>query len=246
MNLKPNYILATVFISFVGSLGFSQTLSSMHEFKSQPTVGAICDDVKPQPGKPVVIHGPYIISPDGVHKAYARVEVQLPDSEHRGEYDCRNHTTLFMAKGPNGRYDPILDVTGADNPTRGNGLQLIDWSADSETLLADLLTWYYDSEGAEHNFILYSSRTGSLTQKSLSEVFMSVSHEDCRFDGEIMGFLADGQIALRTVYVHDEIEEWNPCVKSTGFWAMNASNFRLTKISGRQVVKHNGHFEESK
>ncbi|HLW99275.1 MAG TPA: hypothetical protein VKR82_11560 [Candidatus Acidoferrales bacterium] len=178
--------------------------------------------------------------------AYARVEIQLPDSEHKDEYDCRNHTTLFTAKGSNSRFDPILDVAGVDNPTRGNGLQLIDWSPDSEILLADLLTWYYDSEGAEHNLVLYSSRTGSLTQKSLSEVFKSISHEDCRFDGEIIGFLADGQIALRTVYVHDEIEEWNPCVKSTGFWAMNASNFRLTKISGRQIVKHNSHFEESK
>jgi len=246
MNLKPNYVLATVFISFLGSFGFSQTLSSIHEFKSQPTAEPICEDVKAQPGKPIVIRGPYLISPDGDHKAYARVEVQLPDSEHKDEYDCRNHTTLFTSKGPNGRFDSILDVAGVDNPTRGNGLQLVDWSADSETLLADLLTWYYGSEGTEHNLVLYSSRTGSLTQKSLSEVFKSVSHEDCRFDGEIMGFLADGQIALRTVHEHDEIEEWNPCAKSTGFWAMNPFDFRLTKISGQQVVRHNGHFEGAK
>jgi len=212
--------------------------------KTQPTAFAICEDVKPQIGKPALIHGPYMISPDGLHKAYATVEVQVPDSGHKDEYDCRNHSTLFAGKGSNSQFAPVLDVAGADNPTRGNGLQLVDWSSDSDTLLADLMTWRYGSDAIEHNLVLYSSRTGVVRQKPLSSVFRSVSNQDCFFDGQIMGFLVDGRIAVRATAIGEE--GIVSCVERTGFWALDVSDFKLRQISGERVVKHNGHFEESK
>jgi hypothetical protein len=248
MNLKRLYIPVLAFTTFLESVGTCQTLKRSREIKVQPTAGAICEDVKAQSGKPSVIRGPYLISPDGLHKAYATVEVQGPDSSDQDVNACRNHSTLFVANGNNGRFDAVLDVPGKDDPTRGNGLQLVDWSPDSATLLADLLTWHYGSEGWEHNLVLYSSKSGIVKQKSLSAVFQNVRHMGCIFDGQVVGFLTDGRIAVREyANTKDEVEEFTFCgVEHEQYWAFNFYDFRVSKISGSSALKYNSRFEEQK
>jgi hypothetical protein len=244
MKFMLSLIVVAVLVGVIGTNDTMLTLRQGRAEKTQSTAFALCVDVKPQAGKPVVIHGPYVVSPNGLHKAYANVSVELPDKEHQDEYDCRNHSTLFVAKELNGQFSAVLDVAGVDNSTRGNGFQIVDWSPDSDTLLADLITWYYGSDAIEHNLILYSPRTGVVRQKSLSALFKQVSHKDCMFDGQIKGFLADGRIALRANPTGEEgiID----CVQNVGFWALSPVDLKLTKISGDQQVKQNSHLENAK
>lgn len=248
MNLKPVCLLVLELLASSSLTGARQTLRQNHRGKSQPTTFAICEDVKPEPNKPTVIRGPLMISHDGLYQSYVQVTVELPDADHKDEYDCRNHSTLVVGNSKNGQFKSVLDVTGLDDATRGNGLQLVDWSRDSELLLADLFTWNYGSEGWQHNVVLYSPRTGILKQKSLSAVFTKLRRTDCTFDGEIMGFLPDGRVALREFRnTKDEVEEFTFCGgPNEAYWALNASTFQVTRINGGQTLNLNGHFEQPK
>jgi hypothetical protein len=248
VNLKPVCVLIVELLISSSLAGTHQTLKQYRRDNPQPTAFAICSDVNPEPNKPVVIRGASMISGDGLRAAYAEVTVELPDANHKDEYDCRNRSTLFLVNVKNGQFKSVLDVAGADDSTRGSGFQLIDWSSDSELLLADLLTWNYGSEGWEHHVVLYSTRTGILKQQSLTAAFAKLWHTGCTFDGEVMGFLADGRIALREFRnTKDEVEEFTFCGgPNERYWALNTATFQVSKIDGTQQLELTGHFEQSK
>jgi hypothetical protein len=248
VNLKTVCLLVLGLLASSSFIGAPQTLRQNHRGKLQPTTFATCEDVKPEPNKPAVIRGPLTISHDGLYQSYVQVTVELPDVDHKDEYSCRNHSTLFVANSKNGPFESVLDVAGLDGATRGNGFQLIDWSRDSRLLLADLFTWYYGSEGWQHNIVLYSPQTGILKQRSLSAVFTKLRRTNCTFDGEIMGFLPDGNVALREFRnTKDEVEEFTFCGGPTEeYWALDTSTFQVAKINGEQLLKLNGRFEQPK
>jgi len=188
--------------------------------------------------------GPVLISPNGLHEAYAKAEAFAQRSaDSGGQETCKNKSTLFVGRGGKAQFDSVYVYQGATGEAQGNGIQLIDWSADSRILVADLLTWYYFSEGWEHNILTYSTRTGSVEKKSLNELFSAALHKDCHVEAQLKGFLRDGRVALRVIPLDEE--EGPSCVDQEGMWALDISSFKVSPLAQPEPIKQNGRFGKS-
>jgi hypothetical protein len=103
-----------------------------------------------------------------MHRAYAEVSAQVGVKDADGVESCHNRTILFVSA--NGKsFKPAFEYEGEEGAD-GSGIQLIDWSADSGTLVTDLVIWKYFSEGWAHNFLIYSAGTGTI-KKEPSMIF---------------------------------------------------------------------------
>ena len=206
----------------------------------QETAFVSCCDESWKDCKSTDVRGPVLIAPDGRHRAYAEVKAQVT-GKLQGDNDmpdCHNHTTLFVSTDGK-TFNAVFDYKG-EQSVDGNGIQLIDWSADSNTLIADLIVWKYYSEGWAHDVLIHSAASGNTKRQPLNDVFSKIAKQPCAVDAELLGFLNDGRISVHVI-PSDEFED-APCVGESR-WAMNASNFDLNAVQKDLSAKKNGHFE---
>jgi hypothetical protein len=207
---------------------------------TQKTAFVSCLDENGKNYHSVVVRGPYLVAPDGVHRAYAEVRARVV-GKLPGDYDmpeCHNQTIVFVSTHGKS-FKSVFEYDGEEDAD-GNGIQLSDWSADSNTLIADLVVWKYYSEGWAHDALIYSVASGKTKKRPLNDLFSKVAKQPCMVDAELIGFLSNGQIGVH-VLPTDEFED-APCVGES-VWSIDASNFGLNRWKGASA-KHNGHFED--
>jgi hypothetical protein len=209
--------------------------------QAQKTTAVRCCDENWKNCQSTVVRSPILVAPDGKHRAYAEVKAQIVGKlPGDGDMpDCHNQTTVFVsAEGE--AFKPAFDYNGEEGAD-GNGIQLIDWSPDSGTLVADLVVWKYYSEGWAHDVLVYSIVSGETKKQPLNDLFSKVAKQPCMVEAELTGFLSDGRIGVH-VLPTDEFED-APCVGG-GMWAIDLSNLELSKVQKDASPKRNGHFED--
>jgi len=229
----------------VSSLIYLVTLSPACAQKqakgTQKTAFLTCWDEKTKKYASRSVHGAVLASPDGSQQAYVKVDAQALGKDSSGQEGCQNRSALLIARGAKDHFDSVFSYQG-EKEEKGNGIQLIDWSPDSKVLVADLLTWYYFSEGWEHNIIVYSTQTGTVQKKSLETLFSAALHKDCGLEARLMGFLRDGRVAVMARPLDEE--EGPSCVKQDSIWAIDTSNFKVSALTKPEEIKQNGKFRK--
>jgi hypothetical protein len=220
---------------------FGQTPGDQSTNHAQKTAFISCCDENWKNCKSSLVRGPLIIAPDGIHRAYAEVSAQIGSKDSEGMESCHNTTTLFVSA--DGKSFKQAFEYGGEEGIDGSGVQLIDWSADSSTLLSDLVVWKYFSEGWAHNLLIYSVNLGTVEKEPLNDLFSKVVKHPCMAETEFIGFFRDGRIGVRALPV-DEIED-TPCVTVESVWAVDLSNRSLSAVARPERIKPNGRFEES-
>ncbi len=200
-----------------------------------------CGDVNGIYQKSASARGREFAAPDGAHKAYVTVEATARKDSPSGQNDCLNQTTLLAQKDPGSPFESVFSYAGGKDAGSGNGIQLIDWSADSTVLVADLITWWYYSEGWEHTILVYAPGTQGVQKKPLKELFSAAVHRECGVEAELAGFLHDGRLAVRALPLPEE--EGPSCVAAESWWAVDLNDFKPSRIAANPKVQRNGHFE---
>src|SRR4051812_44138557 len=92
-----------------------------------------CD---PSSGKNAVVAGPAVTAKNGSHAWVQVVSVAGPLQRM-----CLNTTTLWLSKGQSHPYLPIFTQFPVYPNLEGNGMQIVDWSADGRLLLTEMWQW---------------------------------------------------------------------------------------------------------
>jgi len=184
-----------------------------------------------------------LVSPEGLNRVYVIAEARAIGKDQRGLESCENRTRLFISRRGAASFSTVFVANAVKDGPQGNGLQLIDWSADSRYVLGDLITWRYFSEGWAHNALLYSVQNDAVVKLDLNSLFTLHAKKDCTVDGKLLGFLRDGRLAFRAWGVPDE--EGESCVSRASLWAIDWKASTLNQISSSAVIRHNGHFAQT-
>jgi hypothetical protein len=241
---NPNMIRSASFCLVLVLTCFSFPMSAQKADQAkgqQNTAMLFCGDVNGVYQKSTSAQGQEFVAPDGAHKAYVKVVATVRKDTSSEENDCLNQTTLLANKGPDGPYETVFSSAGGKDAGFGNGIQLIDWSADSTALVADLITWWYYSEGWEHTILVYTPKIQSVQKRSLRELFSGTLHRECGVEAQLAGFLQDGRLAVRALPIPEE--EGPSCVAAESWWAADLNDFKLSRIATNPKLQRNGHFE---
>lgn len=206
----------------------------------QNTAMLFCEDVNGSYEKSASAQGREFSAPDKAHKAYVKVEASVRKNSDGGNA-CFNQTTLLAKKDPASPFESVFSFAGGKDTGFGNGIQLVDWSADSTILAADLITWWYNSEGWEHTILVYTPRTQSVRQKPLRELFSGTLQKECGVEAQLAGFMQDGRLAVRALPIPEE--EGSSCVTAESWWAVELNDFKLYRLATSPRVQRNGHFD---
>jgi len=240
--MRKIHILTFVLSSLLSLVAVSPVLGQKEAKGTQKTAFATCWEEKTKKYGSRSIQWTVFVSPNGLQRAYVNVDTQALGKDPGGQEDCQNRSALFVAKDGKEHFDSVFTYRG-EKGEKGNGIQLIDWSPDSKVLVADLLTWYYFSEGWEHHILVYSAQTGAIQRRSLETLFSRALHKDCGVEAAIKGFLRDGRAAVR-VLPFDE-EEGPSCVPKESLWAIDISTFKISLLTEKEEIKQNGQFRKS-
>jgi hypothetical protein len=142
----------------------SPVLGQKEAKRMQKTAFGTCWEEKTKKYGSRSIQGTVFVSPNGLQRAYVNVDTQALGKDPGGQEDCQNRSALFVAKDGKEHFDSVFTYQG-EKGEKGNGIQLIDWSPDSKVLVADLLTWYYFSEGWEHHNDISTFKISLLAEK---------------------------------------------------------------------------------
>lgn len=154
-------------------VAFGHAPGDLYTPRPQKTVFVSCCDEEGKNYKSIFVHGPVLVAPDGMHRAYAEVRAEFGPKDSDGVESCHNRTTLF-ASADGKSFKPALEYQGEEGAD-GSGIQ-IDWSADSSTLVTDRVIWKYFSEGWAHNLLICSAATGTIKKEPLNDLFLE-DHE---------------------------------------------------------------------
>lgn len=174
------------------------------------------------------------VAPDGHSRAYASVRAKAVGGNSEDQ-QCENKSSLFVSDGT--KSQTVLTQSASDKAGQGNGIQIIDWSADSKQLLADATTWHYYSEDMKHHVIVYDMSKGTLQNLDLDKLFSEHAKQGCEIDGRILGFGSDGDVVLE-VWPIDEVYGAPSCVKQRSIWQLRPSS--------RQLVLHPADFRSKR
>lgn len=208
--------------------------------KQQKTAMLVCPETRSGLLKPTSAKGETLVAPDGEHRAYVNAVASVQPDKSGKQSDCVNHTTLLASAALNEQLRPVFNFSGDAERGYGNGIQLIDWSADSKLLVGDLLTWWYNSEGWEHNILVYESDKKKMRQESLRRIISAALHKDCAVEAQLDGFLPDGRLAVRVLAVDEE--EGPSCVAKEAWFGVRLDTFVASPIVANPSVQHNGTF----
>lgn len=191
-----------------------------------------------------------LISPDKKHRAYAEVEATALYPQRPSGYTgplCVNDSRLMVA-GENEQYALRFLQEPADVES-GNSLRLLDWSADSRRLLAEVAEWQYEQPGAVRNILIYDSQTGTLQQPDIGHVLAKTYGHECLLNLRVIGFGAQGAIVLEGAPLSPEEEEVqgvSSCTRKKAFFEMDRATENMVSIPALPQLQHNAKTEAMK
>jgi len=190
-----------------------------------------------------------LIAPDQKHRAYAEVDATALYPQRPIGYSgplCVNNSKLFVAD--TGEFKPRFLQEPAD-VENGNSLRLIDWSADSRRLLAEIAEWQYEQPGVNRSVLVFDSRFGTFQQPDLARSFAKTYGHDCSMNLRVVGFGAQGQIVLEAQPLTPEEEEvsgTSSCAKKRTFFELDRATENLVSVPEMPKVQHNAKVESGK
>jgi hypothetical protein len=189
------------------------------------------------------------VAPDQKHRAYAEIEATALYPQRPSGYAgplCVNNSRLFIADSGDFKLRFLQEPADVEN---GNSLRLIDWSADSRRLLAEITEWQYEQPGANRSVLVFDSRIGTFQQPDLARSLAKTYGHDCSMNLRVLGFSAQGAIVLEAQPLTPEEEEvsgTSSCAKKRTFFELDRATENLVSVPEMPKVQHNAKMENGK
>jgi hypothetical protein len=190
-----------------------------------------------------------LVAPDQKHRAYAEVEATALYPQRPSGYSgplCVNSSRLFVADSADFKLRFLQEPADVEN---GNSLRLIDWSADSRRLLAEITEWQYEQPGVNRSVLVFDSRIGTFQQPDLPRSLAKTYAHDCSMNLRVMGFGAQGAVVLEAQPLSPEEEEvsgTSSCTKKRTFFELDRATENLVSVPEMPKVQHNAKVESGK
>src|SRR5262249_23331852 len=190
-----------------------------------------------------------LVAPDQKHRAYAEVEATALHPQRPAGYTgplCVNNSRLFTGDAGDFKLRFLQEPADVES---GNSLRLIDWSADSRRLLAELAEWQYEQPGATRSVLLYDSRYGTFQQPELAHALAKAYGHECLLNFRVMGFGVQGAIVLEGEPLSPEEEEVlgaASCAKKRTFFELDRSTENMVSVPEMPKLQHNAKSEAPK
>jgi hypothetical protein len=194
--------------------------------------------------------GDTLVAPDQKHRAYTEVEATALYAQRPTGYSgplCINNSRLFVA-AETGEFRLRFLQEPAD-VENGNSLRLIDWSADSRRLLAEVTEWQYEQPGLNRSPLIFDSRTGTFQQPDLARSLAKAYGRDCAMNLRVLGFGMQGTIVIEGQPLTPEEEEvvgTSSCAKKKTFFELDRATENLVSVPEMPKVLHNAKMEGGK
>ena len=208
-----------------------------------------------------------VISSAPGDRAYAEVKATAFKPKYEETYSgdlCENTVKLFLAKGGVSNFRLIL---GSNSPTNDclkiegrnlcdvNGIQLVDWSRDGRLLLANLVTWRYETDGGILRLpVIYDVREIKFNQPDLYHFFDQYYKTDayeekkdpasthCDYELLTEGFSPEGHLILSATRPPPYPDGDEPvfCFAGTQTFLFELAANKITRLASNFKVQHYG------
>lgn len=179
-----------------------------------------------------------LISPGKSHRAYTIASAEVSSG------NCVNNSKLFVQSPEKSAQYEIVFLQVPTELERGNGIRIIDWSRDGNSLLFDVLFWQYGSDAQTENEVwVYNSSSGVFSQLGIKKFYKKYG-EGCMVDIEPLGFSYDGEVILKISVKQEYDEEGDKltplCVEKQELWSYNLSSYQVKTVSLPYRLQHWG------
>jgi hypothetical protein len=184
-----------------------------------------------------------LVAPDGKSRAYVEVESRAValDKTIVNLPRCANTSRLWLREGSSSYrliyLDSPLDLEA------GNGLRLVDWSADGRRLLIERSRWQFESEDETRSVLLYDAHTGLFQEPDLDHIARKLFDANCALNTHVLGFAADGKILLEAHPLtpeEEEVQAVQSCVKKATRWKLAPASEKLEPVESTTPVQKYG------
>jgi hypothetical protein len=191
--------------------------------------------------------GDTLVAPDGKHRAYAEVEATALHAQRPAGYTgplCVNNSRLLVAvDNDDFKIRFLQEPADVEN---GNSLRLLDWSADSRRLLAELAEWQYEQPGVTRSILLYDTRFGTFQQPDLNRALAHAYGRECSLNFHVLGFDAPGKVVLEAHPLSPEEEEVlgvSSCSRKKTYFTLDRTSETLVSVPEPPQLQHNAKAE---
>jgi hypothetical protein len=170
-----------------------------------------------------------VASSSAGYRAYDEVTATAFRPKYQETYSgslCENTVKLFVAKDPASKFQVVIDSSSpksdcitveARDSCEVKGIHIVDWSKDGRFLLAELVTWVYETDALMMRVpIIYDARKNEFSRSDVYRFFDEYYKTDafkekpepsgthCEFELRTEGFSSDGKIVVSALRPPDD------------------------------------------
>lgn len=170
-----------------------------------------------------------LVSPD--RRMRAHVEVVVSVNRKEDFPICTNSSAVYVARDTEGFQLIHLETPTLDEP--GNGIELVDWSADSRYLLCSVFSWAYETDAADFKLLVFDSQLGIFIRPNHNNLFSQQLGKKCTIEVWGIGFTSDNRVVFRA---SDHVELGSEdlssqCVGDTGLWQLDWRKSKVQRLA---------------
>jgi hypothetical protein len=242
----PTKTLAISLLTFLCMVGNAQTSAPAPQNTPKASDPELVTCGERPPLASHTVKSNILVAPDQKHRAYAEVEAIALYAQRPSGYAgplCVNNSRLFAADASDFKLRFLQEPADIEN---GNSLRLVDWSADSRRLLAEVSEWQYEQPGVNRSVLVFDSRIGTFQQPDLARSFAKTYGHDCAMNLRVLGFGLQGTIVLEAQPLTPEEEEvsgTSNCAKKRTFFELDRATENLVSVPELPKLQHNSRAE---
>jgi hypothetical protein len=207
-----------------------------------------------------------VTSSSADYRAYAEVRATAFKPKYQETYSgslCENTVKLFVAKDPASKFQAVIDSSLSKNDCITieakdscgiKGIRIVDWSKDGRFLLAELMTWVYESDALIVRApVVYDVSRNEFIRPDVYRVFDEYYKTDafkekpdpngthCEFELHAEGFLPDGSITISASRPPDDPSyEQAFCSDHKQTFEFDLGSNRIKPLPGSYKAEHFG------